>query len=450
MAGEEEQQQFDQQQDDGFDIEFPSYENQDDISIGKLTDDNSEPPLEASRLDDDTAANTMDTVDLVAEVKRVWRHVQRYEKKKLEKKEKKREYRNRYNNSDNANVDDSGEHNTDGTVNLGCLNEEEDEGGGMPDMGLMMQQFSEMQTMPKSRQNQQQQQHHDGDSKFSDITPSSPPRHAQANDNRGRTSGRPPMTPDDGRLGKHIRSTSAHSRTHTPRECESPGLDSNNALPSQTSTEKDVVFLNESVDEFYDGQQQQGQQKGSQQQRYPRQQRYPTASSSHPQQQYNGNNNHSPSKKALLNKLQRSSPNTLQQYSKSQSNEEEGPPSNHDHLLSAPYDMTKTKSTGTSFTQKTQQVSNTTGIRYPGQQRQPAKPSTVMSEMAHKYIKKQRDAGHSPIRNGITSQNNQQQQQQRNYYQQTQQSQQTQRSSNNDQYHSKAIQNARERRNRVS
>lgn len=234
------QEEYDDQQDSGFNIEFPSYEDHEDVSIGKLTDDNAsydEPPIEDSKQDDDTAANTLETVDLVAEVKRVWRHVQRYEKKKLEKKEAKRESRNRGRNSSGCNVGQS-----QSDEYLGTLNEEGEDEGHNP-MEMMIQQFGDIQNISEIQNTtsiSEQQQSHAASNNH--------------NNNRGRRSVRPPTTPMDGRLGKHIRSTSAHSRTHTPATCNSPGLDSNNALPSQASTngtEKDVNFLHEGVDDFF-------------------------------------------------------------------------------------------------------------------------------------------------------------------------------------------------------
>jgi hypothetical protein len=85
---------------DGFDVDevaFPSFEKDDNDSKLTAEFDDDEPSLN----DEDTLLNTLDTVDLVAEVKRVWRHVQRYEKKKHVKKQMKQKYlRNNLENID--------------------------------------------------------------------------------------------------------------------------------------------------------------------------------------------------------------------------------------------------------------------------------------------------------------------------------------------------------------
>ena len=104
----------------------------------------------------------------------------------------------------------------------------------------------------------------------------------------------------------------------------------------------------------------------------PPTQSQPNQSSRRYQQQ--GQDKESPSKRTMLNKLHRSSPNTLEQYSKSYSVEETDEQVNQDHLLSKPYDMTKTQSSGTGITQR---VSNT---------------SSINTALAQKYIK-QRSGG---------------------------------------------------------
>lgn len=77
---------------DEFDVEevaFPCFEKGDNDSKLTAELDDDEP---TSNNDEDTLPNTLDTVDMVAEVKRVWRHVHRYEKKKNVKKQMKQQY----------------------------------------------------------------------------------------------------------------------------------------------------------------------------------------------------------------------------------------------------------------------------------------------------------------------------------------------------------------------
>ena len=146
---------------------------------------------------------------------------------------------------------------------------------------------------------------------------------------------------------------------------------------------------------------------------------------------------YSTNKRSVLNRLHSSSPRTLEQYSsKSQSKEEEttemqAPPS-EDHLLSKPYDMTtKTHSMGTSFTQKTQQMSNTTTSISPG--------------LGHRYIEQHQQG----VTNNYYSNrggSNHQQQQQRSYPNQHHQQQQHQRNENGFYNNSPRFDNAREQR----
>jgi len=432
------QEEYDDQQDSGFNIEFPSYEDQEDVSIGKLTDDNAsydEPPLEDSKQDDDTAANTLETVDLVAEVKRVWRHVQRYEKKKLEKKEAKRESRNNRgrNSGGGGNEQSVGQSQSD--EYLGTLNEEGNNDEERNQMEMMIQQFGDMQNISEIQNTTSISDQHQINN--------GPSQGMVNNNNRGRRSNRPPTTPMDGRLGKHIRSTSAHSRTHTPATCNSPGLDSNNALPSQASTngtEKDVNFLHEGVDDFFREEEQvivQNQRQYHQQRQHYHQQRGPPAQyqgpptqsqpnqSSRRNQQHQGQDKDSPSKRTMLNKLHRSSPNTLEQYSKSYSVEETDEKVNQDHLLSKPYDMIKTQSSGTGITQR---ISNT---------------SSISPALAQKYIK-QRSGGTTNTASQVDRQQHQQQQKKKSssYNQQSQHQQSLQQGARLNKSHSKDFQEA--------
>lgn len=339
-------------------IEFPTHQmlDGDDTSIGMLTGEEEDEPPISNRGDDDTATNTLETVDLVAEVKRVWRHVQRYETKKQRKKEMKRLLRK--NSRGVVDAADSG--NVLNDMDNDEMERIRENDNAM--MGQLLQQFSEMQHEPRY--------HNDGDSKLSDITPFSSSNRAQSR-SRGRTSERPPMIPDDGRLGTHIRGTSLHSRTHAEPP-DSPGLDSNQAMASQASTEKDAVFLNEGVDEFYDGQAKPTMNgHGTISAAYS----HPASSSAQRQQSSRINQ----IRTQYLSKVQPVSKTTPQQYSRGHVEEEDigKITANQNKLLSTPYDMTKTKSTGTSFTQKTQQTSNMTT----------SQPSKLRSDMARKYMK---------------------------------------------------------------
>ena len=316
----------------------------------------------------------------------------------------------------------------------------------------------------------QQHRCHDGgvaDSRFSNITKSSSHHLLKSNisgSNRGRT-----MDHQNGRLGTHIRSTSANSRTHPPVPA-SPGMDSDFAMPSHASTEKDVDFLNEGVDAFYEEQtvgdahrelntSDDGNDNGGdpgppsiREERGPGRklsarilQKYSKVGHAQnravaAQQGRNDRRGSTAHYQRIAEQMRSDSqgrrqsyqPHTLQQKSSSHSkiNEEEGEqpaqhpmeqdasaysplqtprdhsnsrwkarshhagePSDHpshSHLpLSKPYDMTKTKSTGTSFTQKTQKMSNMSPFK--------SEPPTsrLRSEMAWKY-KMQKGSGPTP------------------------------------------------------
>lgn len=336
--GQEESDRF-----DVADIEFstPSLEKDDNDS--KLTGEVEDEPSTSHQGDDDTAGNTLDTVDLVAEVKRVWRHVQRYENKKHIKKQMKKQYLGKNHGGKNV---------SDGDNVLGRL----DEGGEMEELeennttviNSRFLQSIQMHTPPKHNG--------DGGSKFSDITPSS------TDHIRGTASKRRPTIPTDGRLGTHIRGTSSHSRAHTPAP-GSPGMDSAHAMAShastRASTEKDAVFLNEGVEEFYED-------PGKQTMKQFQNRNGATAIAHH---------SHLGTSSAQYRQSVRYEQAA---YSTSHSIEEgQGLTQEEDNrLLSQPYDMTKVKSTGTSVTHTTQRVSNMSTT-----------PHALRSEMARKYIK---------------------------------------------------------------
>ncbi|KAL3808146.1 hypothetical protein ACHAXA_000430 [Cyclostephanos tholiformis] len=355
--------QFDRDESGGFnvaDIEYSISEKDDNYS--KLTGELEDEP--SVRGDDDTATNTLDTVDLVTEVKRVWRHVQRYEKKKHLKKQLKRQYLSNNHGEGDVPIDDNYLSNVDQDGN-----KDEMQGNDPVTMNSKSLQSSQVCTPLKYK--------NDDCSKVSDITPSPLPQE-KTGYGRGRASDRPPMTPTDGRLGSHIRSTSSHSRAHTPHR-DSAEMDSTHAMASQASTcastEKDVVFLNEGVDEFYEGRvkqrmkQYQHRNAGTKMAHHSR----PTTSPAQSQLPTRSGQ----ARTQFVNGAQRTTPHTLGKYpAHSVENGYVLTQEEHNELLSQPYDMTKVKSTGTSITHATQQASNVSTA-----------PHVLRSEMARKFMK---------------------------------------------------------------
>ena len=404
--------QFVQLVKDGFDVEevtFPSFEKDDNDSKLTAELDDDEPALN----DEDTLANTLDTVDLVAEVKRVWRHVQRYEKKKHVKKQMNQQYFS--NNLENVNEDqimDETRGYNQPTMNSQLLHQSNQPPHTPPgDSSALSNSPGFLLRTPSSG----------GASKFSDITPSSSHYHMMnnndmilTNDNIGRGQGatkeRPPTFPNDGRLGSHIRSSSAHLPHHTPVSDDDELVDSDHATSSQApsargSTVRDVDFLNEGVDNFFGGRVKQNIN------RY-RPQAARGELSAETSQQYVPSSSVQ-ARKQLFNQLQRASSPTLpgkQCTSSSPNNDNKDRKLSQEKvdnskLLSAPYDMTKVNSGFTSITQKTQKVSNMSATTTPSY--------TMRTEMANKYIKqqKQRKEGSITAIHAHEQTRNQQQQQ---------------------------------------
>ena len=314
-------QQEETDDENAFDLVFHSPENFNQTSVISRTltgDLEEEPPPVEAKQDDESLTQTLDTVDLVAEVKRVWRHVQRYENKK----EKKKRFRDHYQQG--------------GTIE----GAQELESPNMMDQ--MLHQFGELNTVPMTPQ-------HDGASKMSELTSS--PGLPRATASRGRSNQRPSTTSSEGRLGQHIRSTSAHSKTHA--RAPSPGMDSNEAKPSSLSSrENEAVFSNEKH----------------------------SSGATKPKEAYGAGRPKSTHVASMQEQLR----NRQAQRHPSQSD------------LSKPYDLSKVKSTGTSFTQKTQRISNmdrapnsSSGVR------SSSSPSSRLAklEMAKKYIKGKRGTG---------------------------------------------------------
>ena len=148
-------------------------------------------------------------------------------------------------------------------------------------------------------------------------------------------------------------------------------------MASRASTEKDAVFLNEGVDEFYEGQAKQAMNGYGTAAATTVAPHYPHADVS--SDQYHQNSRIRQLRTQYLNKLQPIAQKLPQQYSNDYLCEEDLGKSleNRNQLLSKPYDMNKTRSTGTSYTQKTQQTSNMTLPQ----------PSKLRSDMARKNVK---------------------------------------------------------------
>ena len=288
-------------------------------SIGMLTGDEEGPPLEehnggAADDDDTTAANTLNTVDLVAEVKRVWRHVQRYEQKKSMK-------------AADSRIETKG-------------SEEE----------MLVHQFSQAfvqaspgrpnltgaATMPRSnnagagvaKSNSAAAMTPSTQRSTKDSAQISPDKEVVSNTNRGRSRSK------DSRLGEHIRSTSVHSRALSSRG-DSPATGSDYAMMSHGDTEMDGAFISEGMDAFFLSQ-------GKQQTSTLKQQAQKKQHLLHPSQV------------AAAQKLMQNNKAAISAASKAPT----GAAQEHD--LARPYDFSKVKSTGTNFSQKTQTISNTT------------------------------------------------------------------------------------------
>jgi hypothetical protein len=282
--------------DDHWDIEFVSPSDNphaacEASSLGNLTGEYDDPPMSTGDQDDDTATNTMNTVDLVAEVKRVWRHVQKYEKKKQKKMDLMAQYR-------------------EGVE--GVAEEEEEH----PSMEAMMSHFQDMNQKEVSLD----------DTRVSDLTGFS-----QINNTGGALRSYGAGVPINGRrspLEEHIHSTRGYVNN-------SPGQSYNNA--SHASTEKDVAFVNDGVDLFFDEAQNQSNANNVVHPRVP-------LSHHHKSTHYSSQGQGIP-----LSHHQKGS-NFVQQESKKSIN-------NH-MSLAQPYDMTKSRSTGTALSSKTQRTSN--------------------------------------------------------------------------------------------
>jgi hypothetical protein len=294
-------------------------------SIGMLTGDEEGPPLEGQSTapaDDDTAANTLNTVDLVAEVKRVWRHVQRYEQKKstkttdrrIEKKDSEEELLvhqftqafaqaspGRASKSSGASMTKS---------SAGASTTKSSAAG--------------VSTITSSTTQRP----------ASDAAQISPEKEVASSSGRGRSQSK------DSRLGEHIRSTSVHSRALSSRG-ESPVTGSDNAMKSHGDTEMDGAFISEGMDDFFLS-------PGKPQKSTLKQQAKQKQHLLHPSQV------------AAAQKLMQNNKATIAAAASAAPKSSKVPTGGQQHDLASPYDFTKVKSTGTNFSQKTQTISNTT------------------------------------------------------------------------------------------
>lgn len=302
---------------DQWDIEFISptengAANCEASSLGNLTGEYDDPPLSSQAGDDDTATNTMNTVDLVAEVKRVWRHVQRYEKKKKQKEHLMQQYR-------------TGE----GTVEKDGHDGGEDMFDDNPAMESIMNHFQQFEDKKDVSLD---------DSKVSDVTSFSRTNHGRGNARS--YSGVAPTSGRNGLVGDHIRNTTNQNNVET-----SPGVSFN---ASHASTEKDLAFVNDGVDLFYESQ---------------------TKSST----LSNNNNSTAGHPRIPLSHHHKSHPYPLKDagiplshHRRSSSIKNAAiethrvPDSKKVSIdnLAQPYDMTKSRSTGTALSSKTQKTSN--------------------------------------------------------------------------------------------
>lgn len=273
--------------------------------------------------DDTTAANTLNTVDLVAEVKRVWRHVQRYEQKKS------------MSTTPNNRIE---------------KRDSEDE-----DEELLVHQFtqafvqaspgraikSSAASMTKSNAASSVTKLSTGG--VSTMTPStnksevaqiSPERGVLSSNGRGRSQNK------DSRLGEHLRSTSAHSRALASQGRESPATGSDYAMMSHGDTEMDGAFISEGMDAFFLS-------PGKEQTSTLKQQAQQKQHLLHPSQV-------AAAQKLMQNKKAEISASLATKSSTAPTGEQQ------QQDLASPYDFNKVKSTGTNFSQKTQTISNTT------------------------------------------------------------------------------------------
>ena len=263
-------------------------------SLGNLTGEYGPLPQNGEN-DEDTATFTMNTVDLVAEVKRVWRHVQKYEEKRDRKKSLMAQYQAGDNDAESEAQD---------------MSKRE-----------MMGPYQELNPQEVSFDDNQVSDL----AGFSQIHSSGAAMKSNAAD--------VPINSGRGRslLKEHLEDTQDHNF-----QSNSPEISYWNA--SIASTEKDVAFVTESLDLFFD----QSQAPMNAHNNYMLHPRVPV---SHHHKIYETNNgNHSSIPLPRHPKEQRTSESN--EYTNSN--------------LAQPYDMAKSRSMGTALSSKTQKASNRT------------------------------------------------------------------------------------------
>ena len=288
-------------------------------SIGMLTGDEEGPPLDDPNeaADDDTAANTINTVDLVAEVKRVWRHVQRYEQKKSMKADNRIETK--------ESEDEMFVH------QFNHAFAQASPGRGNKSIETNTMTAKKRENMTKSGSADDSAMATSNQDPRKDAVQISQEENEVVSNSRGRSHIK------DNRLGQHIRSTSLHSRALSSRG-ESPANGSDYAMMSHGDTEMDGAFISEGMDEFFlsPGKPQKSSLKQAQQKEHLL----------HPSQV-------AAAQKLMQNKKAAISAAAAKKSSKVSNG------AKHDDLAK-PYDFDKVKSTGTNYSQKTQTISNTT------------------------------------------------------------------------------------------
>ena len=291
-------------------------------SIGMLTGDEEGPHLPNEPADDDTAANTLATVDLVAEVKRVWRHVQRYEQKKSTKTDSRIEKKDSEEELLVHQFTQAFAQASPGRDNKSTAASMTKSSAGVSMTKPSAAGVSATTTFT------QRPVYASGAAQIS-------PEREVVSSSRGRGRSK------DSRLGEHIRSTSVHSRALSSRG-ESPATGSDYAMMSHGDTEMDGAFISEGMDAFFLS-------PGKPQKSTLRQKAQQKQHLLHPSQvaaaQKLMQNN-----KATISASSAAAPKSSQVPSGGQQQQ---------HDLASPYDFNKVKSTGTNFSQKTQTISNT-------------------------------------------------------------------------------------------
>jgi hypothetical protein len=293
----------------------------------------------------------MNTVDLVAEVKRVWRHVQKYEKKKQKKKDLMNQYRSNAGQVEQQHEEDyvEGANQTMESLMSHFRGMEERNGASGDDPNV-----SELSSFSMNHEGASVRQY--GGGVVAKRSPGSLDNHIQYS-NQG---------------GIHASEGSSINVSHA-------------------STEKDVAFVNDGVDLFFD----QTDQSNVLHPRVPLSHHY--KSQAHPSSPGIPLSHHHKSN-SIKNSAET---HRVQEAKKAALNN-----------LSQPYDMTKSRSTGTALSSKTQKTSNRapvsmyaanheallSGMGSQQQQQEPVNSHKMRVEMARRYMKQHGGARFPPSR----------------------------------------------------